>query len=160
MHAEVEALAAENAWRFASDPLVMANTEVNSGNFIVDGERMFLVDWEKAVTSSRYQDLGHFLVPTTTLWKTERVLTEDEKLAFLEEYVRASGPHVYKDTSLDEVRLMTRLLERTILLRGLSWCFMAYYEYTRTERALANEDTFAKIKSYLDQGEWLYALTN
>jgi len=40
-------------------------------------------------------------------------------------------------------------MEKTILLRALSWCYMAWYEYTRTARPLRNADTFAKISQYL-----------
>ena len=46
------------------------------------------MDWEKAVVSQRHQDLGHFLVPTTTLWKTDVVLQPDEKQRFLSLYKR------------------------------------------------------------------------
>ena len=132
-------------------PLVMVNTEVNSGNFLVSDAGAFLVDWEKAVVSYRYQDLGHFLVPTTTLWKSDYVYTEEEKLEFLRAYKEQLGLNIEIKTLFEK----TKLLERTILLRALSWCYMAYYEYTREERTLRNEDTFAKIRDYLNDIESL-----
>ncbi len=156
LHAEIAALARENASRFQNDSLVMANTEVNSGNFIVDNGRTWLVDWEKAVTTSRHQDLGHFIAPTTTLWKAGLVLAEEDKLAFLDAYLQATG----LDTPLEEARELARLMERTILLRGLSWCYMAYHEYAAGGRSLANPDTFSRIVQYLEGMEWLYGLTN
>ncbi|MEL1136013.1 aminoglycoside phosphotransferase family protein [Desulfitobacterium sp. THU1] len=37
------------------------------------------------------------------------------------------------------------------LLRAISWCAMAWTEYTQPGRPLVNEDTFAKIQMYLDE---------
>jgi hypothetical protein len=141
-HDRVVRMGHDTAPLFAGEVLCVVNTEVNSHNFLVDGEDARLVDWEKAVRSLRYQDLGHFLVPTTTLWRSEYVYGEDEKLRFLERYRDLAGLRV----PLEELREKTRILERTILLRGLSWCFMAYYEYTRGDRALSSAYTFRKIR--------------
>ncbi|MBU1249107.1 MAG: phosphotransferase, partial [Proteobacteria bacterium] len=138
---------------FASESMVIVNTEVNSGNFIVDGMDGWLVDWEKAVVSHRYQDLGHFLVPTTTLWKSEHRISPTDRLRFLEVYREESG----LDTDLDTLSRRTEILERTILLRALSWCFMAYYEYTRPGRELRDEKTFERIRWYLDEIECFLA---
>lgn len=146
---EVEAL-------FGDDPLVMVNTEVNSHNFLIDDsgpvKRAYLVDWEKAVISCRYQDLGHFLVPTTTLWRADKRYSPEEKKNFLESYLKHSG----LGCGIDEMVYKTGVLEKTILLRAMSWCFMAYYEYTRENRALKNESTFRKIKQYLGEMECFF----
>lgn len=153
-HAEIEKLAEETMPLFESEPLVVVNTEVNSHNFIIgesQSSQGWLVDWEKAVISQRWQDLGHFLVPTTTQWKRDFVYTREQKRAFLANYLRHAG----LDLDLDAALLRTEVLERTILLRALSWCFMAWFEYTRQERALKNQDTFAKIEQYLGQMEEL-----
>lgn len=155
-HETVLALAQETEALFAAEPLVIVNTEVNSHNFIMDhtpaGKRGFLVDWEKAVVSCRYQDLGHFLVPTTTLWKTNKRYSSREKEAFLREYLKRTG----LDYDMEEMVYKTNVLERTILLRALSWCFMAFYEYTKQDRALTNETTFRKINQYLDEMECFF----
>ncbi len=148
-HADIVALEEKAERLFANEPMCIVNTEVNSSNFIVAGEKAFLVDWEKAVVSCRYQDLGHFLVPTTTLWKSNDTYSGEEKLRFLRAYREMADTRV----SLDELRAGTKLLERTILLRALSWCFMAYYEYTQAQRSLRNQDTFLKIKKYMDDIE-------
>ena len=43
-------------------PLCMVNTELNSGNFLIDPQGVSsLVDWEKPLVSEPAQDLGHFL---------------------------------------------------------------------------------------------------
>lgn len=55
------------------------NTELNSTNFLINGEGKgnYLVDWEKPVYGEPAQDLGHFLAPTTTFWKTDVILTPE-----------------------------------------------------------------------------------
>jgi len=135
---------------FADEGLSIVNTEVNSSNFLVHHGRTRLVDWEKAVLSSRYQDLGHFLVPTTTLWKGSYVFTAEEKARFLQEYRTLTNI----DLTLEELIFGTTLLESTIILRGLSWCYMAYYEYTQTARTIQNGDTFRTIQRYLNNIDW------
>lgn len=147
---EVAALGEQSRSLFAEEPMVVVNTEVNSGNFLLTEKSAALVDWEKAVVSCRYQDLGHFLVPTTTLWKTSFVYTDEGRREFLRAYRSAANLSL----SVDELALHTRVMERTILLRGLSWCYMAWYEYTNAGKALQNADTFATIERYLDSIEW------
>ena len=157
---EVVELYEQNRGFFSAEPLVMVNTEVNSGNFLIgDGNAGgdYLVDWEKAVVSTRYQDLGHFLVPTTTLWKTSTRLTREQRREFLAAYRRELGALGAAVPDMEALDRGSSLLERTILLRALSWCFMAFYEYTRTERAIRNEDTFATIRQYLDNAECFLA---
>lgn len=130
---------------FVDDRLCITNTEVNSGNFVVDDGLVRLVDWEKAVVSYRYQDLGHFLVPTTTLWKSDYRFTRADRRDFLAAYHRAASPPI----TLDELDRRTALLERTILLRAFSWVYMAWAEYESGDRPIVNPDTHATIRDYL-----------
>lgn len=141
----------KNPLLLASDDMVVVNTEVNSGNFLVDGEQAYLVDWEKAVVSTRYQDLGHFLVPTTTLWKTDFRFEKSGRNRFLNRYRDLAG----LSTGLEELSEITSFMEDVIKLRALSWCYMAYYEYVSSDRNIKNEDTFRRIEWYLDRIEWL-----
>jgi aminoglycoside phosphotransferase (APT) family kinase protein len=150
-HATVQALAAETRPLFDAEPLCLVNTEVNSGNFLISPDRACLVDWEKAVVSCRYQDLGHFMVPTTTLWKTDIVLSREDRHRFLSAYHQQACP----DMPFDDLVEKSRVMEKTILLRALSWCFMAWYEYTHTSRPIRNPDTFAKIQQYLSDIPWI-----
>ena len=152
---------------FSNEPLCLVNTEVNSGNFIVQGDRGFLVDWEKAVISYRYQDLAHFIIPTTTLWKTDFRFTPDGRKRFLRQYHNLISRGDAADTSLFDIPLFdvpfeeldykTAILEKTILLRALSWCYMAWYEYTHQQdsgqRVLTHDITFQKITTYLERIE-------
>ncbi len=153
-HEEIVGLAATSDRLFAGESLSIVNTEVNSHNFLVSDDGAYLVDWEKAVVSYRYQDLGHFLTPTTTLWKTDHLFSEEDKLGFLEAYRRRGALSI----PTEELRFKTRLLERTILLRGLSWCYMAYYEYTQAGRPLAHSETEATIRRYMDRVDWFLGL--
>lgn len=146
-HEQIVRLGERTDGEFSQEQQVTANTEVNSGNFLVHEGRVRLVDWEKAVTTCRYQDLGHFLVPTTTLWKSSYRFDREARMDFLRGYKEASGI----DLPIDELSRRTHILEQTILLRALSWCYMAYYEYTRQDRAIRNNDTFATIRRYLDE---------
>ena len=150
LHARVLRLAEDASELFARDAQVLVNTEVNSGNFIVgEGERQgraWLVDWEKAVLSTRCQDLGHFLVRTTTRWKADYTFGPAERRGFLKTYLAESG----LEESLEELDAKVAVMERTILLRALAWCYMAWHEYTRPDsRALRNPATFARIEEYL-----------
>jgi len=120
------------------------NTELNSGNFLMNGEgkKNYLVDWEKPLYGHFAQDLGHFLSPTTTFWKTDYILSEKEMKGFLEHYQKC------RDIELPALQEQTALFILYNCIRGLSWCAMAYTEYKKG-RDLQNEDTFQKIKDYL-----------
>ncbi len=146
-HHTIMALADTAAALYADEPPCMVNTEVNSGNFLIDPQRSALVDWEKAVVSSRYQDLAHFLAPTTTLWKSDYRLQDGQKREFLAAYRQALG----SDIPLAELYEKTAMMERVILLRAMSWCYMAWHEYSGSGRALTNDATFRRIVSYLDE---------
>ena len=131
-----------------TDPLpkCILNTELNSGNFLVDeAGTVFLVDWEKPILGEAAQDLGHFLAPTTTCWKTDVVLSEQEKLEFLKHY-HASGAH---PVPLEQLVARTGAYEAMNCLRGVTWSAMAWVEYQDPDRPIRNPQTFQKIRSYL-----------
>lgn len=128
-------------------PVCMVNTELNSGNFLIDPHGpSHLVDWEKPLLSEPAQDLGHFLAPTTTFWKTDVILTPEQVKEFAGKYIAAVGDRM--DTSTLSVRLP--LYFTVTCLRGVTWCAMAYREYCQPDRALRNEDTFKKLQAYLE----------
>ena len=127
-------------------PVCMVNTELNSGNFLINGENSHLVDWEKPLLSEPAQDLGHFLAPTTTFWKTDVILTPEEVKDFAAKYIAAVGGRM--DCSTLSARLP--LYFTVTCLRGVTWCAMAYREYCQPGREIRNEDTFRKLKAYLE----------
>ncbi|AAS94775.1 phosphotransferase [Nitratidesulfovibrio vulgaris] len=104
-HERVVRLGEDTRALFEGERQVIANTEVNSGNFLVHDGVARLVDWEKAVVTPRYQDLGHFLAPTTTLWKTDTVLDEADRRRFLAAYrdalTRLAGRETVADCHFD-----------------------------------------------------------
>lgn len=113
------------------------NTELNNRNFII-GENSRIIDWEKPIIGEAEQDLAHFLVPTTTNWKTDVILSRDAMLSFIDIYKR------YRDVDLN--KFFKYLMFNS--LRGITWCAMAKVEYSK-DRAVKNEDTFNKINSFL-----------
>lgn len=128
-------------------PVCMVNTELNSGNFLIDREGVsHLVDWEKPLLSEPAQDLGHFLAPTTTFWKTDVILTPAEVKDFTARYIAAVDGRMDCSTLTERLPLFLTVT----CLRGVTWCAMAYREYCQPGRALRNEDTFRKLKAYLE----------
>ena len=98
-----------------------------------------IIDWEKALIGECEQDLAHFLAPTTTFWKTDIVLTPKEIDDFLEDYSQ------YRN--YDRARFDRYLIFNC--LRGVTWCSMAYREYSESTKLLTDEFTFKKISSYI-----------
>ncbi|WP_319372266.1 phosphotransferase [uncultured Ilyobacter sp.] len=126
----------ENPWK------AINNTEVNSHNFIIGPEKSYLIDWEKPVISDPCQDITQFLAPTTTLWKADTLLTENE----IEYFYSA-----YEEKNPDkDIRERVRMYTPYLYLRALSWCAYAYIEYQDPEKAIKNQDTYKKICKYLE----------
>lgn len=126
----------------------LISTELNSQNFLIndgDGMTSYLVDWEKPLVAEVEQDLAHFLVPTTTFWKTDTILKEDERSSFVQEYCRAVAGRF--ETSGIEQRLDEYLA--VTCLRGITWSAMALAQHETGERLLADEYTHAKINTFL-----------
>ena len=113
------------------------NTELNNRNFII-GNNSKIIDWEKPIIGECEQDLAHFLVPTTTNWKTDVILSIDEMMSFLDMYE--------KYRHVDREKFMKYLMFNS--LRGVTWCSMAKVEYSN-ERTLKNDETLNKINKFL-----------
>ena len=123
------------------------NTELNSGNFLMnDGGRDYLIDWEKPLLGAPAQDLGHFLAPTTTLWKTDVLLTEDETARFVKEHLRAAAGRIDTEGLSEALQCFLPVT----CLRGLTWSAMAWVQYQDpASKAPKNRDTWNKLCSYL-----------
>ena len=124
----------------------IVNTELNSGNFLVNDEApTYIVDWEKPLVADPVQDLAHLLSPTTTFWKTDVLLSRDQMRECLEAYVRAV------DGRLEVAGLSERFDVYLTLtcLRGVTWCAMAKVGYAEGTHAAANESTAKKLDAYL-----------
>lgn len=136
---------------YQNDPwFCIINTEVNNGNWIVNRQdRSFhLVDWEKPLWGDPSQDLSHFRVPTTTLWKTDYRMSGADKALMMTAYKNNLNDSHLRDT----IEERTRLRDPFNCLRGVSWCAMAWVQYRRGDHLLKNVDTFRKLSMYVDLG--------
>ncbi len=133
-------------------PYSIVNTEVNSGNFLIDDKNndAYLVDWEKPLLTSPLQDLSHFRVPTTTLWKTDYKMTAKDKDRFIRAYCNQRG----FNNRFQQVKEALEVFDKFSAMRGISWSAMAWIEYQKPDRLLKNQDTFETIEAYL-QPEFL-----
>lgn len=131
------------------------NTELNSTNFLINGEgkRNYVIDWEKPLYGDPAQDLGHFLAPTTTFWKTSVILGKVETDAFVEEYIKAVDGR-FPTEGLKE-RVYTYI--PITCLRGVTWCAMAWVQYQQPNKMIFNESTFRKLEEYMSD-DFLEAL--
>lgn len=123
------------------------NTELNSTNFLINGggKPNYLIDWEKPLYGDAAQDLGHFLAPTTTFWKTDVILEPEEIEAFIDEYIRAVGGRFDTDGLKERVHIFIPVT----CLRGITWCAMAWVQYQQPDKLIANESTRRKLDAYL-----------
>jgi len=132
---------------FTEDPWhCIINTEVNNTNWILNRQAgtIHLVDWEKPLWGDPSQDLSHFRVPTTTLWKTEYRMTADDQKMMMDAYKAAlHDPHLR-----DTIEERTALRDPFNCLRGVSWCAMAWVQYQRGDHLLKNQETFRKLSMY------------
>ena len=128
-------------------PESIVNTEVNSGNFIINEkeDEANLVDWEKPLITTPVQDLSHFMVPTTTLWKTNFIFNQAEEEEFLHHYIDTRN----LDISYRELLSALEIFNKFSAMRGISWSAMAWVEYQQPDRLIKNSDTFKTIESYL-----------
>lgn len=123
------------------------NTELNSTNFLINGKdgMNYLIDWEKPLYGDPAQDLGHFLAPTTTFWKTDVILTKEEMEAFIDAYIQAVDGRFDTEGLRERVHIYIPIT----CLRGVTWCAMAWVQYQQPDKLIFNESTFRKLEAYL-----------
>jgi aminoglycoside phosphotransferase (APT) family kinase protein len=126
----------------------VVNTEVNSGNFIVNRSAgsIHLVDWEMPRWGDPSQDLSHFCSPLTTLWKTRWRMQPEQKKAFLDAYRKGIEDRHLRDTLADRVRLR----DPFVYLRGISWSAMGWVAYQTEFSGTRNPDTWSTLNRYMD----------
>lgn len=135
----------------------IVNTELNSTNFLINGkdDLNYIIDWEKPVLGEPAQDLGHFLAPTTTFWKTDVILSEKEIEEFTEDYIKIVDDRF--DTK--DIKERLKLYLPINCLRGITWCAMAWVQYKDPNKLIKNESTAKKLDDYLSQ-EFLDMIEN
>lgn len=123
------------------------NTELNSTNFLINGEgkENYLIDWEKPLYGDPAQDLGHFLAPTTTFWKTDVILAPEETEKFLDDYIRAVDGRF----PVEGLKKRVGTFIPITCLRGVTWCAMAWVQYQQPDKLIFNESTYKKLEAYL-----------
>jgi hypothetical protein len=136
---------------FAGDDLAIVNYDLNTHNFVVDeaSGAAKLLDWEKARIAPLTQDLAHFLLPTTTLWRdaSAALLTEGQEEEFVEAYLERNPT---EDRALFWEKL--EAMKTIVSLRAVSWCAWALQETAGAGRPIANEETLNKSRRYLEPG--------
>lgn len=134
---------------FIADPyLCVVNTEVNSGNFIVNEDRgsAHLIDWEMARWGDPSSDLCHFCSPLTTLWRSDYRMSPGTQTVFLKEYCKYMRSKHLRDTLFDRIRLKMPF----VMLRGISWSAMGWVAYQTDYQGIRNEETRLKLDQYMD----------
>ncbi|WP_455540107.1 phosphotransferase [Terrisporobacter sp.] len=123
------------------------NTELNSSNFLINRkkEENYIIDWEKPILGEPAQDLGHFLSPTTTFWKTDVILTEEQIYNFTKKYIEIVGNRF----NTDDIESRLKLYLPITCLRGITWCAMAWIQYKDPNKLIRNEFTEKKLEDYL-----------
>ena len=133
---------------YQSDPWhCIINTEVNSGNFIVDRQRhtIHLVDWEMPRWGDPSQDICHFCSPLTTLWKTTYRMSDGDRQQFIQKYRNSLTDAHLKDTIQDRIRLR----DPFVRLRGISWSAMGWVAYQTGFNGVKNPDTWRTLNRYM-----------
>lgn len=132
---------------FVDDDLRIVNYDLNTHNFVVESGEARLLDWEKARVAPRTQDLAHFLLPTTTLWRDETAA-----LLSLEQEREFVGAYLERAPVADVERFHVRLeaMKTIVSLRAVSWCAWALQETARRERPITNEETLDRSRTYLE----------
>lgn len=132
---------------FNGDDLAIVNYDLNTHNFVVKDGEARLLDWEKTRIAPRTQDLAHFLLPTTTLWRdaSAALLSESQEQEFVDEYLEhAPVRNVGRfHTQLEAMRII-------VSLRAVSWCAWALQETAQSSRPITNEETLNKSRQYLE----------
>ena len=147
----------EQTGLFSEEDLAIVNYDLNTHNFVVYEGEANLLDWEKARVAPRTQDVAHFLLPTTTLWRdnTATRLTGEQEAVFVETYLANSDVG-----NPDRFRIQLEAMRLIVSLRAVSWCAWALQATARSGRAITNEETLNKSRLYLEPGflEDLFAI--
>lgn len=89
-------------------PQSIIHTDPNPANIIDTGERAYFIDWEQGRIDDPSYDVAAFFSDALNLWASPRVLTSEEKKAFVETYVAKTD-----DTTIED-RIPARLMLYTV----------------------------------------------
>ncbi len=134
---------------FLQEPFFsIVNTEVNSGNFIVNRKKNIthLIDWEMPRWGDPSSDLCHFCSPLTTLWKSKYRFTSKDYLRFIETYKAHCPSSLLKQTLTERMHLKNPF----VYLRGICWSAMGWVAYQTEYEGIRNEQTWKTLCDYLN----------
>lgn len=134
---------------FLADPcFCIVNTEVNSGNFIVNplNQTTHLIDWEMARWGDPSTDLCHFYSPLTTLWKTSFRFSPEDLSCFLSEYKK----NLRSDHLRNSLEERLRFKFPFVLLRGISWSAMGWVAYQTDYDGMRDKHTWRTLQRYMN----------
>lgn len=136
----------EDRSAFDDPDLAIINTDLNTHNFVVDDGYVWLLDWEKARIGPTVQDLAHFLLPTTTLWREETStrLTSDDERRFLRAYLEARS-----DLDPERYVIQIQAMLGLATLRAIAWCAWSVQAAAHGDRAIINQETQDRSRMYL-----------
>ena len=88
-------------------PKSLVHTDLVFSNMIDTGERVYIIDWEKARIDDPSYDIAVFLSPVANVWDAPRALNESEQKIFLKEYIEHSGDESIAERAELRSRLFT-----------------------------------------------------
>jgi thiamine kinase-like enzyme len=125
----------EAAFAATPEPRVPCHNDLLNANFLVDGERIWLLDWEYAGMNERFFDLGNFVV--------NNELDADATDALLVAYFGKSTRR--RQARLELMKIMSDLREAMwgVVQQGISTLDFDYAEYAdkHFDRLLSNAGT-------------------
>jgi len=114
---DLQALVLEVKDLIADDSPVIIHGSFLASDFIVDEEcdAAWLVDWENSMISSRYLDLGQFMIQAALCGDIGFCRTSDEKMQFIKVYCHA----VDADIDVDDVLRKAMFFEQALELKAM-----------------------------------------
>jgi thiamine kinase-like enzyme len=132
----------EGAFAASPEPRVPCHNDLNTANWIADGERMWLLDWEYAGMNERFFDLGALAA--------NNEMGADAEAALLVEYFGASTPRRAARLALMKVQSDFREAMWGQVQQGISGLDVDYTDYVN-----AHFDRLARNASRPDYGQLL-----
>ncbi len=103
-------------------PKSIIHTDPVPGNFIVNGDKLTIIDWQNPTIGDPSFDICLFLSEAFNLWDSEHTLTQKQKQIFLQEYLQLR----------DDSTLKARMEAKSVfyLLEFALHCLLRYSDYS------------------------------
>jgi len=156
MLAKTEAMVLKHRHLFHADSL--NHTDLCCENFIKTAQGLRLIDWEKPRVDDYTYDICCFISEPAELYNSRKVLNPEERMNFLDNYVRLSGKN--PDHLMEKVKIREPLVSLHWILWGATMlCDLkdrhtspelleAHEEKTTRYERIANPDNIEKLLEY------------